>query len=346
MRLVLVVLTDGFAGVERYVCQVARGMAARGNSVTVVGGAPGRMVAELDPAVAHVPAAGLAAGALALARQGRADVVHVHMTAAEVAAWLAGPANRAPVVATRHFARERGSSPPARAAARLASRSIAAEVAISRFVAQAVAGPTRLVHPGVADRPAAPLEARTVVMLQRLDHEKSGDVGLRAWARSGLGAEGWRLAVAGEGRRRHELEGLARDLGVAGTVDFLGAVADTDALLQRSSVLLAPAPAEPFGLSVVEAMANGLPVVAAAGGGHLETVGDDGVLFAPGDAEAAAGHLRELAADPSARRRAGARLRRRQQERFGLGRHLDELEAVYREVVAASRPQRAPAAER
>ena len=51
---------------------------------------------------------------------------------------------------------------------------------------------------------------------------------------------------------------------------------DTDRLLASSSVVLAPAPAEPFGLSVVEAMAHGLAVVAAEGGAHTETVGDDG----------------------------------------------------------------------
>ena len=61
---------------------------------------------------------------------------------------------------------------------------------------------------------------------------------------------------------------LADALGVADSVDFVGQVADTDRLLGESSVVLAPAPEEPFGLSVVEAMAHGVPVVAADGGAH------------------------------------------------------------------------------
>ncbi len=327
-------MTDGFAGVERYVCQVANGMARRGHRVTVVGGAPARMTAELVPEVRHRPGSGLASGTVALMRAGRADVLHVHMTAAEVAAWLSHPVTRAPVVATRHFAAGRGSGAIARAVARVAARSIVADIAISRFVADSISGPSVLLYHGVDERPAASLGSPVVVMLQRLDAEKAGDVGLRAWARSGLPDEGWRLLVAGSGAQRSRLESLSAELGATSSVDFLGSIDDTDSLLDGSSIFLAPAPAEPFGLSVVEAMAHGLPVVGAAAGAHLETLGDDGLLFGPGDVDTAAAQLRRLADDPGLRHRVGGQLRRRQQERFVLARHLDELEAVYRDVAA------------
>jgi glycosyltransferase involved in cell wall biosynthesis len=314
------------------VCQVANGMTQRGHSLTVIGGAPARMRAELDPGVHRLAAAGTPRGALALARQRSADVVHVHMTAAEVAAWVARPVQRAPVVATRHFARDRGSSAPARAIAHVAARSITVDVAISRFVAGSVSGPTRLIYNGVSDRPAAPLHAGRVVMLQRLDAEKATDVGLRAWARSDLARAGWRLSVAGIGGQRRALEALSDELGISASVDFLGGVDDTDALLAGAAVFLAPAPAEPFGLAVVEAMAHGLPVVAAAGGAHPETVGDEALLFTPGDAATAGARLLDLANDPDGRRRVGERLRQRQQECFSLARHLDELELLYGSV--------------
>jgi glycosyltransferase involved in cell wall biosynthesis len=320
-------------------------MARRGHVVTVVGGRPDRMTAELDPSVRHRPAAGVTRGAVALARCGRTDVVHAHMTAAELAAWLSGPATRGPVVATRHFARDRGSSALARAVAGVAARHVTVDLAISRFVASSISGPSRLLYNGVEDRPPASLDSAQVLMLQRLDDEKAGDVGLRAFADSGIAASGWRLTVAGTGARRPQLEALAAELGVASTVDFVGPVVDTDALLDGASVFLAPAPAEPFGLSVVEAMAHGLPVVAAAGGAHLETVDDEGLLFPPGDAAAAAAHLATLSLDVGLRRRVGTQLRRRQQAHFTLARHLDELEAVYRDlasgVAAGPAPQRA-----
>ena len=221
------------------------------------------------------------------------------MTSAEGAAWLARPWHRAPRVATRHFARDRGSSAINRALSRITSRGIARDIAISRFVADSIGTPSVLIPNGVPDRPQAPLESPAVLMLQRLDSEKAPEVGIRAWSASGLGHHGWRLLVAGGGDLRGSLAQLAHDLGIDDSVEFLGQVTATDDLLARASVFLAPAPEEPFGLSVVEAMAHGIPVVAARGGGHLETVADSGVLFTPDDPKAAGEALAELGAEPA-----------------------------------------------
>jgi glycosyltransferase involved in cell wall biosynthesis len=300
------------------------------------------MRAELDRTVTHRPATTIAQGTRALVAARGADVVHVHMTAAEACAYLAGPVVRTPVVATRHFAAGRGSTLRNRLLARVTSRNLAADIAISRFVARSVDDPTELIPNGVASRPQAPLDAPVVVMLQRLDREKSPEVGLEAWARSGLAQRGWQLVVAGSGVLLPDLERLVDDLDCASSVSFAGHVADTDGLLAGSSILLAPAPAEPFGLSVVEAMAHGLAVVAAGGGAHLETVGDDGVLFPPGDAGAAAAALARLAADPVALASAGHALRNRQQDRFSIDRHLDRLEALYASVTATGTVTSAP----
>jgi glycosyltransferase involved in cell wall biosynthesis len=228
----------------------------------------------------------------------------------------------------------------ARALATVTSRPISRDIAISQFVADSIHGASVLIPNGVIDRPQADLASPTVVMLQRLESEKSPDVGIRAWASSGLGGRGWRLAVAGDGELSAPLQRLARDLGVADSVDFLGQVAETDPLLDGSSLLLAPAPAEPFGLSVVEAMAHGIPVVAARGGAHLETVGGDGILFAPGRVEDAAAALVTLSDDHALRARMGADLRRRQQQMFSLPGHVDRLVALYRQVIGEHRPRR------
>jgi glycosyltransferase involved in cell wall biosynthesis len=337
LTVVHVVVTDGFAGAERYVVQVATELHRRGHRVLTLGGDPARMGAELPDGVTNRPAAHLVSAAAALATAGRVDLVHVHMTAAEGAAWLARPIHRAPVVATRHFAQRRGSSPLARTLARVTSGVVRQDIAISRFVAESIGGPSVVIPNGVPDRPQAPLEAPTVVMLQRLDTEKATDVGIRAFARSGLAGEGWRLVVAGEGVLRPSLAQLVETLDVSGHVELVGHVARTDQLLAGASVLLAPAPREPFGLSVVEAMAHGLPVVAAGGGAHLETVGADGLLFTPGDPGAAAGSLARLGADPGLRRSVGHALRRRQQERFTLSLHVDRLEQLYGSIVDGSR---------
>ncbi len=337
LDVVHVVVTDGFAGVERYVCQVAAVLAGRGHRVRTIGGDPVRMRSELPGEVSNRPARHLLEAATALAATRHADIVHVHMTAAEGAAWLSRPLQHAPIVATRHFAAGRGSTATARFLAGVTSRVITRDVAISQFVADAIASPTVVIPNGVPDRPQAPLDAPTVVMLQRLDTEKAPEVGIRAFAFSGLAAEGWHLVVAGQGTLGSSLLSLVDELGMVDCVELVGHVAKTDELLGGASVLLAPAPREPFGLSVVEAMAHGLPVVAAGGGAHLETVGSDGLLFPPGDAAEAGAALRRLAEDPTLRRGVGAQLRVRQQDRFSLSRHVDRLEALYVEVATPCR---------
>lgn len=334
LSVVHVVVTDVFAGVERYVCQVANLLSARGHRVTTIGGNPERMRTELDAPVRSLPGSTLLGVARTLAGQHDADIVHLHMTTAEGAAWLARPLQRAPLVATRHFAQDRGSSTLARTLSRITSRSISCDIAISQFVVERISGPAVLIPSGVPDRRQAALEAPVVLMLQRLESEKAPAVGIRAWAMSDLGADGWRLVVAGDGSLRGSLTDLAAELGVADTVDFLGNVADTDQLLADSSVLLAPGSLDSFGLAVVEAMAHGLPVVAARGGAHLETVGTEGILFAPGEVAGAAEGLAKLGHDPDLRGRVGAALRERQQRMYSLSGHVDGLEALYRKVIA------------
>jgi glycosyltransferase involved in cell wall biosynthesis len=338
LSIIQTVRSDGFAGVERYICQVTNAMVGRGHQVVVIGGDPERMHSELDPGIEHVPASSVPGAVRALLGHRRADIVHAHMTAAETAAWLAHPVQRAPIVATRHFAAERGSSRPARLVAAMVSRSISLDIAISQFVASSIEGPSVLLPNGVPDRDQAPLDGSTVLMLQRLRAEKSPELGVAAFAESGLASDGWRLVVAGVGDLRASLGREADRLGVADTVEFVGQIADTDRLLDQASVLLAPAPDEPFGLSVVEAMAHGVPVVAAGGGAHVETVGSDGLLFPPGDAATAARALVELARDRARRHEVGTALRRRQQQRYSLDDHVVRLVQLYRQIVAGDRP--------
>ncbi|MEV7973357.1 glycosyltransferase family 4 protein [Cellulomonas sp. NPDC089187] len=328
-----VVCTDSFAGVERYVSTLARWQDRMGSQVLVVGGAADRMPTELAGTnVSWQPGPGWREAARAL-RGLTPGVVHAHMTAAELAAVLTA---RAPVVATRHFAQRRGNSPVARAVGRVLTARIAAQVAISGFVADRVEGRSVIAHPGVPPAPEPPTDDRRPVVLiaQRLEPEKRTDLGLRIWAESGLAGRGWQLWIAGDGALRTELPSLARRLGVAESVRFLGPRGDIDHLLSTVGILLAPRPDEPYGLSVVEAMAHGLPVAAGAGGGHDETVGTvpGAVLLPTRDTRAAGRLLAGLAADPARRVRYGAALRDAQHHRFDLASHAAAVAAVYAEV--------------
>ena len=88
-------------------------------------------------------------------------------------------------------------------------------------------------------------------------------------------------------------------------MEFLGHRSDVHDLMRSAAIFVATRPDEAFGLSVVEAMARGLPVVAAGSGAHLETVGSvpGAALFGPGDSDEAARLLEDLAADVAAARR-------------------------------------------
>jgi GT2 family glycosyltransferase len=325
-----VVLTNNFAGTERLVCTEAVGFAERGWDVTVIGGSPARMRAALGLKVHHVPAVSVADGVRALASVGRPDVVHAHLTAAELAAVLAKPRHRAPVIATRHIAARRGKSPAGRAAGWIIRRGLDHQIAISAFVSSMLGEPCVVVPNGVPDPgPSNEQRARTVLVLQRLEPEKHTAVAVRAWALSGLGAQGWRLQVAGDGVERARVEALVVELGVTGTVDLLGWRDDTADLVGRAGIFLATAAAEPFGLSVVEAMSHGTPVVAADGGAHREVLGGAGVLRRPDDVGGLAEALITLADDEQGRADRGDQLRARYLECFTVERHLDGVAAVY-----------------
>jgi len=212
------------------------------------------------------------------------------------------------------------------------------QIAISAFTADAIEGPSTVVLAGVDAQPDAPRAAdrcRRVVLVQRLEAEKRTDLGLEAFARSGLASSGWRLDVVGEGAQRTDLESHALRLRLGDTVRFTGRSDDIPDVMRRAAIMLAPTPGEHFGLSVIEAMAAGLPVVADRSGGHLETLGPTpgAVLFQSGDPDDAARALRDLAADPAARDAYGAAEQKRQRAVFTLENQVMHTDAVYRTVL-------------
>ena len=131
------------------------------------------------------------------------------------------------------------------------------------------------------------------------------------------------------------LRARCRELGVQGRVIFTGPRKDIPAVLAASDVLVLPsATPEPFGRTVVEAMAAGVPVVATAAGGPLDTVadGDSGWLVPPNDPEALAAKVNELLSDPGRARAMGEHGRQRAHALFSLDRLVRDMTAVFEEV--------------
>ncbi|GAA1469088.1 glycosyltransferase family 4 protein [Microbacterium thalassium] len=344
LRILHAVRSDGFSGVERFILQLALAQSAAGHTVSIAGGTPDRMREVLAGSGIRHRAARTTLEVARAIRDMRhdVDVVNTHMTAADLAATIAlGATRRRPaVVSTRHFARQRGSIGPV-PYDRMVRSVVDRELSISDAVARAAGVPSTVVHTGLpdADAIATAGESRRILMAQRLQPEKAAAVGLRVFAASGLAANGWELMIAGDGPERDRLGRQARELGIDGAVTFLGYRTDVPELMTTSDILLAPCPIEGLGLTVLEAMRDGLPVVAARGGGHVELLEglDPRALFTPGDAAAGGRALRALADDPQGRAALALAARDRQRAAFTLDVQRERTDVVYRAAIAARR---------
>ena len=113
----------------------------------------------------------------------------------------------------------------------------------------------------------------------------------------------FRLDLVGDGPERGALERLRRDLGLEDHVRLVGYREDVQALLQASDVFVLTSRSEGLALTLLEAMAAGLPVVATDVGGNREVVarGETGLLVAAGSPTAVADALLSLIEDPAQR---------------------------------------------
>ena len=143
-------------------------------------------------------------------------------------------------------------------------------------------------------------------------------------------AQGW---LVGDGPLRAELEAQAVKLGLLGDgVKFLGQRRDVPAMLKASDAFVLPtAVREGLSLSILEAMAAGLPVVAADVGGNRELVedGKTGLLVVPGDIASLAAAMRRVIEDPEQARNWGRQARTQVLSGFTLDKMVREYERLY-----------------
>jgi glycosyltransferase involved in cell wall biosynthesis len=193
---------------------------------------------------------------------------------------------------------------------------------------------TVVIHNGVPldvpRRPSRDTTPVTLLSVGRLRAPKDFLTLVRAMAALEPGSAG--LRIAGDGPERAALADEVARLGLESTVELLGTRTDVAELLAGADVFVLSSDSEGLPMSVLEAMAAGLPVVASAVGGVPEAVrdGETGTLVPPGDSAALAHALRRLVSDPALRDRLGEAGRRRVEREFSLERFEREHLDLYR----------------
>ncbi|MFB9838564.1 glycosyltransferase [Actinoallomurus acaciae] len=146
----------------------------------------------------------------------------------------------------------------------------------------------------------SPRTEPVVVRLGRLSFEKGQDMLLEAWAEASPRHPSWRLRLYGTGPEEDALRRRAAELGLDASVEFPGATSDLEGALTGASIFALSSREEGFPMSIIEAMAYGLPTVAfdcAPGVRELLTDGRDGLVVTPGNVPEFAAALERLMGD-------------------------------------------------
>jgi phosphatidylinositol alpha-mannosyltransferase len=344
-------------GVNIHIAGLARELQARGHEVRILAPADG----DVEPGVIAlgrtigVPFNGsvarvafgprVTARVRVALRRARADVVHVHEPFTVSTSMLAAMASKVPVVATFHVA-----APDSRAY-RLARaplgplwRKIAVKIAVSRSAratVERVFGPgARIVPNGIDthvydDVGEVEPGSKSVLFFGRLEQRKGAQVLVDALPELFRAVPDAQVVIAGGGPLRDE---LTAKVGSERRVHLTGEPFEESErvpLLSAASVVCLPAlGGESFGVTLLEAMAAGRPIVASDISGYagVARAGIDADLVEPGNAAALAAALARALTDPEHARALAASARARA-ARFDWRVVADEVEDVYREAL-------------
>jgi glycosyltransferase involved in cell wall biosynthesis len=269
-----------------------------------------------------------------LLRRARPAILHAHSSKAGVLGRLAAFAARVPIrIFTVHGWAFNAHQGLASAFYRWADRVVARITTVTVCVSEQdrIAGiaaetcraeRTIVIRSGVEVKaaPAALAGGKTpkVVSVGRLQAPK--DFGTLARALAKLKAGSFQAVLVGDGPDRPALENELRRLGLSNVVELAGERDDVPELLAGADVFVLSSRSEGLPLSILEAMAVGLPVVASAVGGVPELVvdGTTGLLVRPGDPGELAEALAHVLADAGLRRRLGCAGHERARSLFDL----------------------------
>jgi len=176
----------------------------------------------------------------------------------------------------------------------------------------------------------------------KLSVKKNWAFMLRVAARLAGEAPGLRWALAGDGPERRELERMRRELEIEDRVQFLGFRRDALRLLKSVDALFFPSVREGASVTVRQAMALGVPVIAVDAPGTAESLGGHGWMVRDGDVEGAARAVLDVLRHPEAAQAAARAAKASAEQRFGFALTVDGTIRVYEAVLQQARGGEAP----
>ena len=280
-----------------------------------------------------------------LLRRSRIDVVHTHNTYAHFYGALAAKLAGVPVVVNTQHGRGCGQGWKAKAQFRIANRFANRIVGVSQDAAnlcrdqdQRAADRITTIWNGIDLEKftcRGPSDKLAAISVSRLSPEKDLATLLKAVAIAAAEVPDFRLKIVGDGREKSSLQTLARQLGIDGRVEFLGERRDVPDLLAGAGFFVSSSLTEGISLTLLEAMAVGLPIVATSVGGNPEVVvdGETGWLVPAGDAQALAAGIVEMCHGREAWQAMGLLGRRRVEQHFDIRKMVGQYESLYRELL-------------
>jgi glycosyltransferase involved in cell wall biosynthesis len=181
------------------------------------------------------------------------------------------------------------------------------------------------------------------VCVARFAPQKNHSLLLKAFARGPASDPSAHLVLVGEGALRGQLEQQAKNLGLAGQAHFLGLRTDIPDVLGASDVFVLSSDYEGNPLSVIEAMASGLPIVSTAAGGvpDLFESGKEGFIVQPGDVRGLADAIALLLVDGKSRKSLGLAAARRAKGNFDVSTMVWAYEELYENLIGRLQSQKA-----
>lgn len=177
-------------------------------------------------------------------------------------------------------------------------------------------------------------ESQIVGMVARLDPVKNHGMLLRAFQKVASRFPDSRLLIVGDGPMRSDLESLAKTLEISKQVHFLGSRQDIPELLKIMDIFVLSSFSEGMSITLLEAMAAGVPVVATDVGGNREVVaeGKNGFLVPNDDMEVLSQRLALLLRDQQVRSAMGKAGRQRAEAHFSLEHTVTRYTRLYYKV--------------